>query len=87
VRNAHPCRPETVVGLANRVGSEELNKLILAVSYAILVPLVDGVRPLHEVREGNQWISVILNLIQQLPLSLLESLPPQLQLFVHPLIF
>jgi hypothetical protein len=42
VRNAHPCRPEAVVGLANRVGSEELNKLILAVSYAILVPLVVG---------------------------------------------
>ena len=50
MRDAHPCCPETVVGLANHVLSEELNKLILSVSYTVLVPLVNGVRPLKEMR-------------------------------------
>jgi len=50
MRNACPCCPETVVGLANHVLSEELNKLILAVSYTVLVPLVNGVCPLKEIR-------------------------------------
>lgn len=50
MRNARPRCPETVVGLANHILSEELNKLILAVSYAVLVPLVNGVRPLQEIR-------------------------------------
>jgi hypothetical protein len=87
VRNTHPCRSEAVVGLANSVGSEEPNQLILADSYAILVPLVDGVRPLQEVREWDQWVSILLNLIEQLPLSLLEAPSSQPKLLVHPLIF
>jgi hypothetical protein len=50
MRNARPRYPETIVGLANHILSEELNKLILAVSYAVLMPLVNGVRPLQEIR-------------------------------------
>jgi hypothetical protein len=50
MRNARPRCPEAVVGLANHVLSEELNKLILAISYAVLVPLVNGVRPLQKIR-------------------------------------
>jgi hypothetical protein len=50
MRNARPRCPETVVGLANHILSEKLNKLILAVSCTVLIPLVNGIRPLQEVR-------------------------------------
>jgi hypothetical protein len=86
MRNAHPHCPETVVGLANHVLSEKLNKLILAVSYAILVPLVNRVRPLQEVRQWDQRVTILLNLIKQLSLGLLEASPTQPQPVVHRLI-
>jgi hypothetical protein len=86
MRNAHPRCSEAVVGLANRVRSKELNKLMLAVSYTVLVPLVDGIRPLQEIREWDQRVSILLNLIEQLSLGLLEALPTQLQLVIHQLI-
>jgi len=85
--NARPRCPEAVVGLANRVRSEEPNKFILAVSYASCVPLVDGIRPFHEMREWDQWVSTLLDLIKQLSLGLIKASPTQLQLVVHRPIF
>jgi hypothetical protein len=86
MRNGRPRCPETVVDLANRIGSEKLDKLILAVSDVVPVPLIDRIRPLQEIREWDQRVSVLLNLIKQLLLGLLEASPTQLQPVIHRLI-
>jgi hypothetical protein len=86
MRNASPRCSKAVVGLANRVRCEELKKLLLAVGYAILVRLVDGIRPIQEIPECHQRVSILLDLIKQLSLGLVKALPTQLQLVIHRLI-